>query len=155
PADLLVGPVTAAGVALDVAAGVARGLGRFVDPERDDPGRGLPDAVRLTALLGAESLTPAGIAARWAVAGSDPAPAAVVGRSIDGPLTLDLAADGPHVLVAGTTGAGKSELLRTLVASLAVRSSPRHLNLVLIDFKGGSAFDACARLPHTAGIVTD
>ncbi|MCB0977983.1 MAG: hypothetical protein KDB02_11050, partial [Acidimicrobiales bacterium] len=61
----------------------------------------------------------------------------------------------PHALIAGTTGAGKSELLRTLIASLALRCSPRHVNFLLVDFKGGSAFDACDRLPHTAGIVTD
>src|SRR5207248_1288176 len=57
--------------------------------------------------------------------------------------------------VAGTTGSGKSELLRSLVASLAASVSPRHLNFVLVDYKGGSAFDACADLPHTVGLVTD
>ncbi|MEO7371125.1 MAG: FtsK/SpoIIIE domain-containing protein, partial [Ilumatobacteraceae bacterium] len=55
----------------------------------------------------------------------------------------------------GTTGAGKSELLRTLVVGLAVGSSPEHLTFVLIDYKGGSTFDACARLPHVVGVVTD
>ncbi len=83
------------------------------------------------------------------------APRAVLGSSAEGPFVVDLVADGPHALVAGTTGAGKSELLRTLVASLAASSSPRHLSFVLIDFKGGSAFDACARLPHVTGVVTD
>ena len=57
--------------------------------------------------------------------------------------------------MAGTTGAGKSELLRTLVVGLAVTSSPDHLTFVLIDYKGGSTFDACARLPHVVGVVTD
>ena len=68
---------------------------------------------------------------------------------------IDLVADGPHALIAGTTGAGKSELLRTLVASLAAGSPPDLLSFVLIDFKGGSAFDRCADLPHTVGLVTD
>ena len=63
--------------------------------------------------------------------------------------------DGPHGLVAGTTGSGKSELLRTLVVSLAAQSSPDHVTLILVDYKGGSTFDACARLPHTVGVVTD
>src|SRR3954462_12085433 len=49
----------------------------------------------------------------------------------------------------------KSQLLRTLIASLAATVDPEHLNFVLIDFKGGSAFAACAALPHTAGVVTD
>ncbi|MEJ7582904.1 MAG: FtsK/SpoIIIE domain-containing protein [Acidimicrobiales bacterium] len=70
-------------------------------------------------------------------------------------LELDLVRDGPHGLVAGTTGSGKSELLRSLVAGLAVASPPDHLAFVLIDFKGGSAFDQCALLPHTVGLVTD
>ncbi len=64
-------------------------------------------------------------------------------------------ADGPHGLVAGTTGSGKSELLRTFVASLALSADPDHLVFVLIDYKGGSAFDVCADLPHTVGLVTD
>ena len=63
--------------------------------------------------------------------------------------------DGPHALIAGTTGSGKSELLRTLVASLAAGASPDDLTFVLIDYKGGSTFDACADLPHTVGVVTD
>ena len=71
------------------------------------------------------------------------------------PSAIDLAADGPHVLVAGTTGAGKSELLRTMVASLAVHNRPEHLSLVLIDYKGGAAFRECESLPHVAGVVTD
>jgi S-DNA-T family DNA segregation ATPase FtsK/SpoIIIE len=57
--------------------------------------------------------------------------------------------------VAGTTGSGKSELLRSLVAGLASSVSPEHLTFVLIDYKGGSAFEACSRLPHTVGFVTD
>ena len=69
--------------------------------------------------------------------------------------SVDFVADGPHALVGGTTGAGKSELLRTLVASLAASVDPDHLTFVLVDFKGGSAFDECARLPHTVGMVTD
>jgi S-DNA-T family DNA segregation ATPase FtsK/SpoIIIE len=70
-------------------------------------------------------------------------------------LRVDLATDGPHVLVAGTTGAGKSELLRTLVATLALHHRPEHLSLVLVDYKGGAAFRECAELPHVAGVVTD
>ncbi len=64
-------------------------------------------------------------------------------------------AHGPHALVAGTTGAGKSELLRTLVTGLARAHPPDAVAFVLADFKGGSAFDACADLPHVAGMVTD
>ena len=73
----------------------------------------------------------------------------------DGPVEIDLVRDGPHALVAGTTGSGKSELLRSLVAGLAVSTGPDELSFVLVDYKGGSAFDACARLPHVVGLVTD
>ena len=68
---------------------------------------------------------------------------------------FDLTRDGPHALVAGTTGSGKSELLRTLVLGLAVRSSPADLALLLVDFKGGSSLGDCAELPHVTGLVTD
>lgn len=155
PPDLCCGAGVVAGTADEVAASMARSLARFEDPEVDDPGRGLPDRVPLVSLLGTDRLSPAGIGARWMAAGPDPAPVAVLGSTTDGPLVVDLATDGPHALVAGTTGSGKSELLRTLVLSLAATASPRHLTFVLIDFKGGSAFDACARLPHTCGVVTD
>ena len=68
---------------------------------------------------------------------------------------IDLRRDGPHGLVAGTTGAGKSELLQTLVASLAAANRPDAMTFVLIDYKGGSAFKDCVSLPHTVGMVTD
>ena len=155
PDHVVAGTATMAGAALDVTTELARSLARLEDPEVDDVGRGLPDAVTLPALLGPDRVTAPGLAARWRAAGADPPPCATLGATAEGRLTVDLAADGPHVLVTGTTGAGKSELLRTLVAGLAAGSSPDHLAFVLIDFKGGSAFDACARLPHTAGVVTD
>jgi len=85
----------------------------------------------------------------------DPIPAATIGLSPGGTEWVDLERQGPHALVAGTTGSGKSELLRTLVTGLAVRSAPEHLALLLVDYKGGAAFDACADLPHVVGVVTD
>jgi DNA segregation ATPase FtsK/SpoIIIE, S-DNA-T family len=78
-----------------------------------------------------------------------------IGIGADGPFVVDIRADGPHALVAGTTGAGKSELLQTLIASLAAANRPDAMNFVLIDYKGGSAFKDCARLPHTVGMVSD
>ena len=70
-------------------------------------------------------------------------------------LFLDLLKDGPHGLIAGTTGSGKSELLRSLVIGLAQKASPEIINFVLIDYKGGSAFDMLSELPHTVGMITD
>ena len=81
--------------------------------------------------------------------------ACVIGESVDGPFGLDISKDGPHGLIGGTTGSGKSELLQSLVASLAVANTPQALNFVLVDYKGGAAFKDCVKLPHTVGMVTD
>ncbi|MCQ1945392.1 FtsK/SpoIIIE domain-containing protein [Arthrobacter sp. zg-Y1116] len=81
--------------------------------------------------------------------------AAVVGVSPSGPVTLDLDKDGPHFLVAGTTGSGKSEFLRTFVGSLAASHPPTLFTVLLIDFKGGSGLGPLAPLPHSVGLLTD
>ena len=150
-----IGGFLPAGMADDVARDCARALARFEDPELDLVGAGLPASIRLLPLLELEECTPEAVLARWKAGGVDPRPAGPVGVSENGVFSVDFVADGPHALVGGTTGAGKSELLRTLVASLAASVDPDHLTFVLVDFKGGSAFDECARLPHTVGMVTD
>jgi DNA segregation ATPase FtsK/SpoIIIE, S-DNA-T family len=84
-----------------------------------------------------------------------------IGTTPEGlPVELDLkesAQDGmgPHGLLIGATGSGKSELLRTLVLALAATHSSEQLNLVLIDFKGGATFASMDRLPHTAALITN
>ncbi len=123
---------------------------RFADLDRPEPGYAdSPDPQH----RGVDHVDH--IVERWRSGGVDPAPCTPIGLSADGIVDLDLVRDGPHGLVAGTTGSGKSELLRTLVLGLATRCSPDHLTFVLVDYKGGSTFDACARLPHTVGLVTD
>ncbi|UWX96304.1 FtsK/SpoIIIE domain-containing protein [Arthrobacter zhaoxinii] len=81
--------------------------------------------------------------------------AAVVGLSFSGPVLLELDKDGPHFLVAGTTGSGKSEFLRTFIGSLAALYPPTDITALLIDFKGGSGLGPLAALPHTVGFLTD
>ena len=71
-----------------------------------------------------------------------------IGLGPDGPVFADLFADGPHALVAGTTGSGKSVLLQTWIVALCRSRRPDELRLILMDFKGGAAFSSLARLPH-------
>jgi S-DNA-T family DNA segregation ATPase FtsK/SpoIIIE len=145
-----------AGISRGSADAAARRLAPLVDPEVDGGAETrLPAAVSVREQLGFADLDPHAVAARWRGAGNDPAPVATIGASATGAVEVDLVRDGPHGLIAGTTGAGKSELLRTLVVALAAASSPEHVSFVLVDFKGGSTFDACAALPHVVGLVTD
>jgi len=145
--------VLPAGISTGTAERWSRYLGRFSDPEAGGGSAGIPSSVTLTELL--PSIEPADILHRWRSRGVDPKPAGPVGVTELGALKIDLAEDGPHGLVAGTTGSGKSELLRTMVASMAAEVDSDHLNFVLIDFKGGGAFDVCADLPHVVSVVTD
>ena len=142
----------------DRAEAGARALAPLREPRRDRGGAdGLPSHVRWTDEVALRLDGSAGdadrVLARWAA--PDRAGAALLGRGPDGPLAVDLVRDGPHALVAGTTGSGKSELLQTLIASLALGHRPDELVLVLVDYKGGAAFGPCARLPHVVGTVTD
>ena len=83
------------------------------------------------------------------------------GVQTDGrPFRLDLKegaveGDGPHGLLVGATGSGKSELLRSMVTSLALTHSPEWLQMAFVDFKGGAAFDTLAELPHCVGLITN
>ena len=139
-------------VEVDWCAAVARALAPIRDVTVEDDS-GLPDAVDLLGLLGCEPPDPAAFVERWR---TRPASTELVlGAGYDGPAAFDLVRDGPHALIGGTTGSGKSELLQTLVASLAAANRPDELVFVLVDYKGGSAFRDCVRLPHTLGMVTD
>ncbi|MFZ4718418.1 MAG: FtsK/SpoIIIE domain-containing protein [Ilumatobacteraceae bacterium] len=138
---------------------ITRSLDGLRDPEDTlDAGR-LPDDVHLARLLaddpdGSEVITAEVVRRRWARHGAAP-PCTPIGVAADGVVDIDLGRDGPHGLLAGTTGSGKSELLRSLVAGLAATVHPSHLQMVLVDYKGGATFDDLARLPHVTGMVTD
>ena len=132
---------------------VARALAPVKDANGGVPVASLPDTCRLLDVIGLNPPSSESVAAGWARGGRTTE--AVIGLGLDGPFVLDLRRDGPHALIAGTTGAGKSELLQTLVASLALANRPDAMNFVLVDYKGGGAFKGCVDLPHTVGVITD
>lgn len=78
-----------------------------------------------------------------------------LGRDGDRSVLVDLVRDGPHAVVTGVTGSGKSELLTTWIAGLCSAYSTREVTFLLADFKGGMTFDALADLPHVTGVITD
>ncbi|WP_277959132.1 FtsK/SpoIIIE domain-containing protein [Frigoribacterium faeni] len=132
---------------------VARAVAPVVDVDDGDGTGGLPARSRLLDVLQLEPPTVEAVLDRWARTG--PTTEVVIGDSLDGPFAFDLRRDGPHGLVAGTTGSGKSELLQSMVASLAAANTPEWMTFVLVDYKGGAAFRDFAPLPHTVGMVTD
>jgi S-DNA-T family DNA segregation ATPase FtsK/SpoIIIE len=80
---------------------------------------------------------------------------AVVAATARHPLRLDLVRQGPHAVVGGTTGSGKSELLTAWILAIANDHPPGAASVLLVDFKGGSAFSALQSLPHCVGMITD
>ncbi|MGW2217391.1 FtsK/SpoIIIE domain-containing protein [Nonomuraea sp. NPDC001684] len=148
----VIGPVLGDLVSAAWCDRLARALSPIRDVSRDDPSGNLPGAVRLLDLMGMPDPSGKELAGRWRARGTTEA---LIGVGPDGPFSVDLKLDGPHGLIAGTTGAGKSELLQTLICSLAVANRPDQLTFVLIDYKGGAAFKECVRLPHTVGMVSD
>ncbi len=139
------------------AAGVARALAPIrVLGARWGADGDLPESVRFLDLTGlGTDPTPAQVADHWSRQPGGRSTKVLLGIGPDGPVEIDLRRDGPHALVAGTSGSGKSELLQTLVTGLALGNAPDALNVVLVDYKGGSAFAECANLPHCVGMVTD
>lgn len=145
--------VLAEQVSIEYASTVARAIAPILDVSHDEDEVTLPDSARLLDVLSMEPPSPHAVRAHWQLGGKTTRMPLGVGTS--GQFVLDLRVDGPHGLIAGTTGSGKSELLQTMVASLAVANRPDSMNFVLVDYKGGSAFKDCVRLPHTVGMVTD
>ncbi|WP_210479014.1 FtsK/SpoIIIE domain-containing protein [Naasia sp. SYSU D00948] len=132
------------------------GVGRAVLLTPDEAGGHLrPELVSRPAVAAADSRGPASLGELGLPAAGGSGLPARFATGPDGPLELDLVRDGPHAVVGGTTGSGKSELLVAWMTALARAHPPERLALLLVDFKGGTAFDPLAVLPHTAGVVTD
>ncbi|MFC8077061.1 FHA domain-containing protein [Streptomyces sp. NPDC057307] len=108
----------------------------------------LPRSARLLDELGLARATPASLMARWASAAGS---TTVLGTGPHGPVTVDLVEEGPHLLIEGPPGSGRSELLRAVAASLAAGGRPDRLGLLLVDGAGGERGEgllACTELPH-------
>ncbi|MEV6943360.1 FHA domain-containing protein [Streptomyces sp. NPDC051172] len=130
----------------------------------------LPQAARLLDELGLARATPASLMARWADAADDAESLggrawAVLGAGPRGPVGADLAADGPHLLIEGPTGSGRTELLRAVVASLAAAERPDRLGIVLMDGRdsvsaggttsgSGDGLRVCTDVPHVTTHLT-
>lgn len=94
----------------------------------------------------------------WSVNDPTKTLAAPIGIDIYGdPVVLDLheRAHGPHGLVAGMTGSGKSETIIAYILSMAIHYHPSEVAFILIDYKGGGMAKAFENIPHTAGIITN
>lgn len=100
-------------------------------------------------------LTLAATASRWDCSARNIGLPVPLGVCRSGTKTFDLLADGPHLVVAGTTGSGKSELLRSMALALALSYPPDRVNFFFIDFKGGSGLGPLSGLFHCVGLQTD
>ncbi|HEV7685999.1 MAG TPA: type VII secretion protein EccCa, partial [Acidimicrobiia bacterium] len=153
-----------AGRADDLSLPLADNLARRLAPLRlsaESGGRALAATVEVTDLLGLGDVAAIDTAQAWkprSTADFLNVPFGVGPRGE--PVRLDLkesalGGHGPHGLLIGATGSGKSELLRSLLAALAATHPPDQLAMVLVDFKGGAAFAGLSELPHVAGTITN
>jgi len=156
-------PALGAGDQVDVVT--AEALARRLAPLHVGEGPARADALSSSAelldLLGLGDVRALDVEAGWRSRPVRDRLRVPIGLAADGsPVNLDLKESaqqgmGPHGLVIGATGSGKSELLRTLVLALALTHSPEQLNLVLVDFKGGATFAGMGQLPHVAAVITN
>ena len=115
----------------------------------------------LATLLGVSDLAAIDVQSFWNARSTTDRLRVAIGVAADGsPVELDIKEPaqggmGPHGLLIGATGSGKSELLRTLVLALAMTHSSETLNLILVDFKGGATFLGLDALPHTSAVITN
>jgi S-DNA-T family DNA segregation ATPase FtsK/SpoIIIE len=143
------------------AAHLAARLARYRIGDTVEAAEPLAADFDLTALLGIPDLHNLDVEALWAQRGIPQRLRVPLGLGPDGrPVDLDLKESaqggmGPHGMLIGATGSGKSELLRTLVLALAVTHSSEVLNFVLVDFKGGATFLGLDALPHTSAVITN
>ena len=136
------------------AAAIARSLAPLRDAGTASVTTAIPRRVTLFEALELPEPSAVELAARWSE-GTGYQLHAALGVGADGILRLDLVQQGPHALIAGTSGSGKSELLQTLVAALATAHPPSRCTFLFIDYKGGASSAEFRDLPHSVGYVTN
>jgi S-DNA-T family DNA segregation ATPase FtsK/SpoIIIE len=147
---------------VDMARRIAKALAPLHIVSEGEDATDLPTNARLLDLLGIVYADQFNVEQWWNQSGSGGQPPfgrlrIPMGIGLNGTVWIDFSenAHGPHGIIAGTTGAGKSELLSSLIIGLAVTHHPHLVNFVLVDFKGGAAFKPFEKLPHTVGMVSD
>ena len=142
-------------------AALARLLARYRVGVSVDAAEPLATDFELTSLLGIDDPKELDVDALWRGRPQWDRFRVPIGVAADGtPLELDIKESaqggmGPHGMLIGATGSGKSELLRTLVLAMATTHSSEVLNFVLVDFKGGATFLGMDELPHTSAVITN
>ncbi len=141
-------------IAADIAEAVAMSLAPVRDASVATQTTSIPRTAPLLTVLGVDVATPDWVMQRWSN-NVDYHLRHPVGLGASGVFSLDLVADGPHALIGGTSGAGKSELLQSIVASLISCHPPTRLNFLFVDYKGGASSTVFTDVPHTVGYVTN
>lgn len=138
----------------DRAHRFAMALAPCRDSTAAGPQRSLPGLVTLRQALSTPQIDEPWVTTRWrdASRGSIPVP---IGATATGPFVIDLVEHGPHALIGGTSGAGKSELLISFVAGLIACHPPTSVNVLFVDYKGGASSHPFVDAPHTVGCVTN
>ncbi len=136
------------------AASTGRALAPLRDASSANAATAIPKVVPLFTAFGIEAIDSDWVAAQWKIdrGYSLQGP---IGYTDAGPLILDMVEHGPHGLIGGTSGAGKSELVMSMVAGLIAYNPPSKINFLFIDYKGGASSDLFKDVPHTVGYVTN
>jgi S-DNA-T family DNA segregation ATPase FtsK/SpoIIIE len=138
----------------DLADRAACALAPVRDASTPSQSTAVPRTAPLLDVLGVGRPTTTWVIDRWRRA-SGHSLRCPIGIGALGTVEVDLVHDGPHALIGGTSGSGKSELLQSIVATLAAGHPPARLNLLFVDYKGGATSQVFRDLPHTVGVVTN